>query len=95
MEVAKMQKSLTELHAKLGDPHTRGTSVQFGARNDHLRYAFVTWDCTVDGREADSAAVASGCGSRCVAYNIVPYENDVFPDDNWTLYPCAMHEKTF
>jgi uncharacterized membrane protein len=59
-----------------------------------LRYAFMTWWCFVVAREAGSTEAASGCGSACYATNVVAYESEVFPDDNWVRYPCDVHEKT-
>jgi hypothetical protein len=89
-----MKSSLAELHDMLGQPHGRGTRVMFGADNHRSRCAFMTWACYEAAREAGSAEVV-GCGSACIAYNFVPYESgDIFPDDNWTLDPCAMHAKT-
>jgi hypothetical protein len=88
-----MQISLAELQAKLGPPNSRGTHVQLGADDHRVRYAFLTWTCSVVARETGATEAPSGCGSACIARNVVPYESEVFPDDNWILDPCDMHEK--
>ncbi len=90
-----MKKTLAELEAKLGQPFTRGTVVSFGADNGNSsRSAFVTWPCYLAAGEAGTIGGAIGCGSACTAVNEIPYESDVFPDDNWVLEPCDIHEKT-
>jgi hypothetical protein len=88
-----MKMGLAELQAKLGQPTSRGYHVSFGADDHRLRYAFMTWACSVVAREVGSTEPATGCGSACIAQNVVPYESEVFPDDNWILDPCDMHQK--
>ncbi|MEA2784140.1 MAG: hypothetical protein QOF71_244 [Candidatus Eremiobacteraeota bacterium] len=86
-----MGTRLAELFAKLGQPVSRGTHVRFDGDNIRSRYAFVVWACNAT-TDADSSAAASACGSACIAYNVIPYENDEFPEDNWTFEPCRRHE---
>ncbi len=86
-----MQTSFGELETKLGPPVTRGTRVAFGADGERSRYAFVGWACNKNVPGAESRERGSGCGAVCMAFNVIPYENDVFPDDNWVLEPCDMH----
>jgi hypothetical protein len=90
-----MRTSLAELQAKLGPPISRGIHVQFGTDEHRVRYAFMTWVCSDLTREAGSTEAASGCRSACIAQNVVPSESEVFPEDNWILDPCDIHEKYF
>ena len=87
--------SLPKLRAKLGEPSSRGSHVQFGTPDDRSRYAFLTWACFASNGQVGTIANASGCPPACVAYNTIPYESDVFPDDNWMLEPCDLHKKLF
>lgn len=82
--------NIAELLKRLGQPASRGTHVEFRPEGP-VRYAFINWDCTRIYRDA-GLPIQEGCNSWCQAVNVVPYERDDFPDDNWTYQPCELHK---
>jgi hypothetical protein len=88
-----MKVALDKLFAILGErPINRGYHVSLGETS--TRTAHIVWNCaSTDAARQEISR--EGCGSMCMATNQIPYESDTYPDENWDLNPCVLHQKLF